>query len=519
MSLSDRINDKFEQWATDVSKGIGGFIAKVVAAGMEGFQHRMGIVFKPLVLPVLREWQRDPDTPQYMRTVLDRWITEDGEWQGLLAGSLGGTAIGGGVSAAMSPWLENLKRKKASEFPFMNFDYPVALSAWLRGNIDDATFKSELMHLGWHEWQVELFKEIVFMRLDPIIVQSIWLRDKDKYEKFWKDLHDIGWDDERIAAYKELAMILPSAQDLIRMAVREVFTPEIAEKFGQFEDFPKDFAHWGEKIGLTEQWTKNFWAAHWDLPSAGQGFEMMHRGVITYDELKILLRALDVMPFWRDRLIKVAYAPYTRVDIRRMYKLGILDREGVKKAYKDIGYDDEHAEGLTVFTEKYYATSLEDETDLADEESAKDREVTKADLCDGYKRAMLTRDEATRYLSSLGYNPAQIDYYLDREDLKATQELRDAYVSNYHDLYVTGIIYDDDVRSVLTELGLAAAEVDQLLKLWYIERIRRAERPSRTDLARFLRKGIITAERWRLEMAKLGYNDEYTDWYQQDATS
>lgn len=519
MALSDRINDKFEQWATDVSKGVGGFIAKVVAAGMEGFQHRMGIVFKPLVLPAIRDWEKDPDCPPYMKTALNRWIHEDGEWQGILAGSLGGSAIGGAASAAMSPWFERLKRNKATHFPFMNFDYPVALAAWLRGELDDAQFSNELKHLGWYDWQVELFKKLVFIRLDPDIVQRIWLRDKPAYEKFWKDLHDQGWDDDRIKVFKELAQIIPGAQDLIRMAVREVFTPEIAEKYGQFDDFPKDFAKWGEKIGLSGEWAKNYWGAHWDLPSASQGFEMLHRGIITYDELKVLLRALDVMPFWRDRLIKMAYSPYTRVDVRRMYKLGILDRAGVKKTYLDLGYDDEHAENLTEFTIAYYAQPIQDEADLEDVDNAANRDLTRADISDGYKRGMLARDEATTYLAALGYNPAQIDFYLDREDLKSTQELRDAYTGNYHDLYVTGIIEDDDVKSALTTLGLASAEVDQLLRLWYLERVRRTERPTRTDLARFLKNGVIAEERWKVEMAKLGWSDEYIDWYLQDMAS
>ncbi|GAH93918.1 unnamed protein product, partial [marine sediment metagenome] len=44
---------------------------------------------------------------------------------------------------------------------------------------------------------------------------------------------------------------------------------------------------------------------HWSLPSPSQGFEMLHRGVIDEAELNMLLRALDIMPFWREKLTKV----------------------------------------------------------------------------------------------------------------------------------------------------------------------------------------------------------------------
>jgi len=358
-----------------------------------------------------------------------------------------------------------------------------------------------------------------FQIFDYDVVLMAWLRGEKFPEDIFNDLRKRGWNEARIELFKKLVYMIPSAPDLIRMAVKEVFTPEIVQKYGQMQDFPADFAKWGAQIGLSEVWCKNYWAAHWDLPSPTQGYEMLHRGVITYDDLKVLLRALDVMPYWRDKLIQIAYAPYTRVDIRRMYKLGILDREGVKKAYKDIGYDDEHAEGLTKFTEEYYAKPSQDEEDMEDEEIQKVRDLTRADICDGYKRAMLTRTEATEDLSTLGYDPDEIDFYLDREDLKSTQELKDAYASNYRQLYVTGILNDDDVKSALTTLGLPSAEVDNLLKLWYIERIRRAERPTRTDLARFLRKEIITADEWRTEMAKLGYSDDYIEWFLQDIIS
>jgi len=519
MALSDRINNKLEQWRQDVTKGVAGFLVTVTGKGIELLLDIVGKAMKPALMPTIDKLLAEPDLPPDVKDLLTKIKTTDGQWQAPLLSSLGGAVVGGSAGASMMPPLELLKQKVSKKIPFQPFDYPFVLSAWLRGVTWGEDVFEDLKRRGWNDAKIEVFKKLAILRLDPDIIQRIWLRDKTAYERFWKDLHDVGWDDDRIKVFKELAMLIPGAADIIRMAVREAFTPEIAEKFGQYQDFPPDFAKWGEKIGLSDFWCKAYWAAHWDLPSASQGFEMLHRGIINYDELKMLLRALDVMPFWRDKLIKMAYSPYTRVDIRRMYKLGILDEAGVKKTYLDLGYDEEHAENLTKFTIAYYAQPIQDEADLEDVANAENRELTRADISDGYKRAMLSRDEATTYLSALGYNPAQIDFYLDREDLKRDQDLKNAYTSNYHDLYVTGIIDDADIKSALTTLGLAAAEVDQLLKLWYIERVRRAERPSRTDLARFLRKEIITEDKWRVEMAKLGYSEDYINWYLQDIIS
>ncbi|GAH11034.1 unnamed protein product, partial [marine sediment metagenome] len=150
--------------------------------------------------------------------------------------------------------------------------------------------------------------------------------------------------------YKELAYQIPPVADIITMAVREAFTPDIAAKFGQYEDFPKPLEEWGQKKGLSTEWTQRYWAAHWSLPSPMQGFEMLHRGLINKGELNMLLRALDVMPFWREKLTGIAYRRLTRVDIRRMYKAGVLTVEDVYESYLQHGYTEQNARRMTDFT-------------------------------------------------------------------------------------------------------------------------------------------------------------------------
>ncbi|GAH07016.1 unnamed protein product, partial [marine sediment metagenome] len=74
-----------------------------------------------------------------------------------------------------------------------------------------------------------------------------------------------------------------------------------------YEDYPKPLETWAAKKGLSKEWSQRYWAAHWSLPSASQGFEMLHRGIINQSDLNMLLRALDVMPFWREKLTGIAY--------------------------------------------------------------------------------------------------------------------------------------------------------------------------------------------------------------------
>jgi len=142
---------------------------------------------------------------------------------------------------------------------------------------------------------------------------------------------------------KKVSLFFPTPSDLVQFAVREVYTPDIVEKFGQKEDLPDKFLEEAEKAGMSKEQATNYWAAHWELPSVLQGFEMLHRRVIDRQELSQLLRAKDVMPFWRDKLTAISYNPLTRVDVRRMYSVGVLDRKEVYNSYLDIGYNEKNA--------------------------------------------------------------------------------------------------------------------------------------------------------------------------------
>jgi len=131
--------------------------------------------------------------------------------------------------------------------------------------------------------------------------------------------------------YKTLAHPIPPINDLITMAVREAFTPEIAGRFGQYEGLPSEYVDAAAKKGLSKEWAERYWAAHWTLPSVQQGFSMLHRGIIAQPDLNLLMRALDIMPYWRDKLMQLSFKPLTRVDVRRMHLLGTLDEGGVNR--------------------------------------------------------------------------------------------------------------------------------------------------------------------------------------------
>jgi hypothetical protein len=381
-----------------------------------------------------------------------------------------------------------------------------AVDAFFRGKLPPSDLASELAKQGYNEARQQMLVAVNRELLAERDLSVAFLRGEISEADLGAKLRARGYEEEDIATLKKLYWLIPGSTDLIRMAVREVFTPEIVERFGQMEDFPEVFATWAAKVGLSEEWAKNYWAAHWDLPSATQGFEMLHRGEITYEELQMLLRALDVMPFWRDKLIKIAYTPFTRVDVRRMHKAGVLDEAGVKQAYTDIGYDDEKATKMTEFVLAYNATTQEDP-------ETEEIQWTRAEVLDAYKRGMNTEEETRSLLGALDISPERIDYYVRRYEVEKDKDLKAAYMARYKKLFVEGMISWPDVAEALAILGLTEAEITELEPLWEMERMVQVAHPSRADLDSFLKAGIIDDVLYREEMRKMGYSDMYIDWY------
>lgn len=330
------------------------------------------------------------------------------------------------------------------------------------------------------------------------------LRKDPDLSELNRKLQKIGIHPEYTELYKELAYQIPPVADIITMAVREAFTPEIAQRFGQYEDFPKEFEEWAGRKGLSKDWAERYWAAHWSLPSATQGFEMLHRGVITRSELDMLLRALDIMPFWREKLTGIAFRRLSRVDIRRMYGLGVLTEQEVLEAYTELGYNDRDAKRMANFTVKQIL--------------ATQSKFTSRDVISAYSKYMIDKSEARSLLLNVGVKSENISFIISTADYKRSWELTESKISAIRNLYKKGVYDADKARGELLKLDMPAERVNVLMEQWFVdEKDKPPRRWTTAQTLGFIESGLITAERGRLELANIGYDTEHIDVYMNGA--
>lgn len=364
----------------------------------------------------------------------------------------------------------------------------------------------KLRDLGWPEEMITAWQNTLRPTVGEAELLTLWRRGTLTETDLDFELQARGWPEDRIVQIKEATELRPGVQDIITQAVREAFTPEIIAQFELDAELPPVYLDEAAKLGMPVEFAERFWFAHWVLPSLGQGFEMFHRlrdpaseTFFSIDDLRTLVKTQDISPFFRDRLIEIAFAPFTRVDVRRMYRENVLGVEEVKAAYKDIGYDETKAQQLTDWTVKQSKGSQKD--------------LTRTALVAGFKKKVLSREQAKQALLDIGFDDMDAEFWLQLADYDIAQEQSDMVIDGVEFLFINGLITQSEVYDKLGPLNLSAEQTDELLTLWNLRLEAKTRIPTRGELETFYERDIIDEDLFRSGLGALRYEEETLEWY------
>lgn len=417
----------------------------------------------------------------------------------LIAGALAGPAIVQAITNTYPPYQALVARKAYAQHPDLIPTTEQLVTLRRRGEIDSAKYQS-LMAMGGisNELSEQLYiaAQNYLTAFDYI---TDWRRGNITEEQLDIQLEKIGFEAEQRASAKRVTLYYPNPDDIVRFAVREVYTPEVVEKYGLMEDMPANYIPAALKGSLSKEFAEQYWASHWELPSPNQIYEMRHRRIIADDDVELYLKTADYMPYWRDKLLKLSFRPYTRVDVRRMHKMGILSRQQVFEAYQDIGFDDEKAENMTRFTEAY--------------NKGTEGEAPEQPILQQYYKGTIDRAEATNLLTNEEFSPEEITNLLDMVDDEIKWETIDLKADAIIEDYRSGVIDNDELKVKLTAIGVPNKQLEQTIARELIQAKKRSRIPSVTDAKDWFVLGIIDEDGYRKIMGLHGYNTVYIDNY------
>lgn len=376
------------------------------------------------------------------------------------------------------------------------------LGMLLRGVIAPDRFASELARLGVSEESASNLAQMAETLLPPDVLIRAKFRGAPIAGSYESEMTRQGFTTEAARTYEEASKIIGGPSDMIRWAVREVFTPEIVQELGLGDEFPSEFVEQAAKIGMEEEVASNEWKAHWVLPSIGQAYEMLHRrakkrdgSTFDIEDMERLLRVQDVMPFFRGMITQIAYTPFTRVDVRRMHKMGVLNREETKSAYMDRGFDDDKAEKMTEFTVQFNTES--------------ERDLTKTEILRAFARGVIDESMTVDLLSDVGI-PVEaagiiIATQLAKVEMDTTDELADIEI----DRYIDGLITEDELQDVLVTLTLTAPQIELLLAKSRRKKRRSRRLPSAETVVTWYKADLIEDARAHDLLDRLGYDPPF----------
>lgn len=488
-----------------LARGIGNILVSGVSGTIDGALEAQGI---------------DPKKAKDFVTDKSKWLdtTLTGWASGI--GGLVGSPLG------LLPFLMVLYQAgvgqehiQAANRAFLHARIPPDIYAKLehRGYINDTNrefYTSDLTNQAWSQERVDALMESYRVLLSTGEIRELYLRGKfggepEATQEAIARLQQHGISLDDALQLFEIFFYIPPASDMVNWAAKEVFEPDAVEKYGLDNEFELLDLSLFAQAGVSPEQAKNYWRAHWQHPGLNTVQELLHRTDFTEADMWEWFRLVEIPPFWRDKLIEIAYSPFTRVDIRRMYREGILTEAEVFEANTQIGYDKWHAQKLTDWIVKYYSPD-----DTGEDKEARD--MTKTEILAGYEDKVINREVAKAGLVGIDYSPEHADFLLILRDVKVIRRETKERLTFIGNAYKAGTFTASDVTNELAKLDLTGEQVDYYKAKFIIERVEKVVIPSKADYKKWLKLKIIAEPIFRDALATMGYTGEHIENYYQE---
>ncbi|MGH7377517.1 MAG: hypothetical protein ACREKK_08880, partial [Candidatus Methylomirabilales bacterium] len=240
-------------------------------------------VGQPLVQGVLNEiWARHPSMPLRPQDAAEGWL------RGAMdSGEAEAEALASGTDLRRFRILQELAGNPPGPQEL--------LEMWRRDIIGDSKLERGIRQSRLrNEWTEEL-KALATRLLDVQAVLEGVRRGLVTRGEAERELRGHGFSAQGVevllapesgSSVGGLVNVTPSLSDFIRFAGREVFEPDQRAALGIDDEFPAQMATFATQLGISERFARDYWAAHWDIPSVQQGIEMLHRRVISRADLE-----------------------------------------------------------------------------------------------------------------------------------------------------------------------------------------------------------------------------------------
>jgi hypothetical protein len=370
-------------------------------------------------------------------------------------------------------------------------DIGTARQMFLRDKIKEDDLDKVLEYSGFFGKWKDAYKALIYEIPSETTLFRLWFKGLIKEEELDSMLRAKGYDSNTINWLKQDAWYYPSVQDLIRFFVREAIPAvhgELAK--AKLAGLPKEFYEYGKKAGIPAEWVEAYWAAHWNLPSVEQVYEMFWRGLkspytgatMVRDDVVRFLAEQDIDPRWRDNLVELSYKLPGRIEARWALEWGIWDERRMEQFLRAGGLHPDWIpdviaiEKKNVFREHYNAI-------MAAAKRA-------------FQKGFMTKDQYLATIERLGYPKEVQELRAWEADLLFDIELKEDQMKYVIQQYRDGQIDEAQLRNMLSSIIVDPQKLEKVVQLEVaLKQRRRVGKPT-------LEEQIAALERRRAELQR-----------------
>ena len=335
-----------------------------------------------------------------------------------------------------------------------------------------------------------------------------------KYTKQYVEdtLRESALKDRYIADIMELRYQLLGASDYIRFAVRDVYDAAARQKLTLDQDFPPGLAPKLVALGYSDTDAKDAWAAHWELPSPTQVYEMLHRGKLPAGvTVEDYLKSADYAPIWRQSLVDISYNPITRTDAKRMYKLR-GDFDALVANFRNNGYNEQDSKDLAEFTREDVSLETRQEKELL-VGPVKNKALAM------YQSRRISAAELRSTLLQLKYPEEIVSRFIADIDFVRESDRRDDVAAAVKGSYIKALRSKDDTVAILKKTGYTDEGIAEVMESWDILREATELQPhqevtrdlTKAEILQAFSDDIYDEDQTRGAISALGYDEAETN--------
>jgi len=347
-------------------------------------------------------------------------------------------------------------------------------------------------------------------RINVTDATALYMQEKITEAEWRLKLRDLGVvRTEEQDEFRKLVDSYPQPPDLVRFMVRDATNQTTVDKYNLHDGFDKAWdgpiLKYARAVGLNETEAKLYWAAHWNIPSNTQLYEMLHRlrpGTVPKDlevtaaTVKEALGINDILPYWQDRLMAISYSPLTRTDVQRAYFIDAMDEAEVTKSFQDNGYNKDDALVLTRFTKKLKQNQRLGQLGLPTAKTYISRYV------DGSISARQLGDS----LGQFGWDAATILGAIEGGKAARAHRLHVATIRSIKSGFVRGDLTRQEAAARLVGQDLDLTDAEYQLDLWATEHTAKRKLLTGSQLCKAWERGLLSPEEYQRRLAASGYS-------------